>query len=299
VRTATGTVLGTPTYLSPEAASATGVVDGRADLYSLAVVAYELLVGRPPFVGHDVYQLLVDHAQVPPPPPSLVVTGFPAGIESVLLRALEKRPEDRQADVARFWTELSSAADEEWPGWRERGDPSELASACPPPVTVAGTAKPALSSSVATLRAAELPVYRPPRRRRRRLLLTASGVLLCAAAGFLAVRVIDGPSTELAATGVAVTVTPPGGRADCSHPTLSLRAVITTNGRAGVLRFQWSRTSTGAGPIENSRLNGPGPAVATLNISYQGRGTAADIARLTVLGSGGVDSGAVPVWYSC
>ncbi|MFV9504127.1 MAG: serine/threonine-protein kinase [Oscillochloridaceae bacterium umkhey_bin13] len=91
--TRTGVFMGTPEYISPEQAEARRV-DGRSDLYSLAVVAYEIITGRVPFVGATP-QLIVAHSQQPPPPPSSVQANLPSELDEVLTRALAKRAERR------------------------------------------------------------------------------------------------------------------------------------------------------------------------------------------------------------
>ena len=91
--TRTGVFMGTPEYISPEQAEAQRV-DGRSDLYSLAVVAYEIITGRVPFAGATP-QLIVAHAQLPPPPPTSVLAHLPGELDEVLVRALAKRAEQR------------------------------------------------------------------------------------------------------------------------------------------------------------------------------------------------------------
>lgn len=91
--TRTGIFMGTPEYISPEQAEARRV-DGRSDLYSLGVVAYEIITGRVPFSGATP-QLIVAHAQLPPPPPTSVLAHLPSELDEVLTIALAKRPERR------------------------------------------------------------------------------------------------------------------------------------------------------------------------------------------------------------
>jgi mono/diheme cytochrome c family protein len=93
-RTSAGSVLGTPAYLSPEQAKA-GPVDGRADQYSLGVVLYELLAGRPPFRSQNPMELLVAHAMEPPPPLGPLTRGAPPALLAVVERCLAKEPGQR------------------------------------------------------------------------------------------------------------------------------------------------------------------------------------------------------------
>lgn len=91
--TRTGIFMGTPEYLSPEQAEARRV-DGRSDLYSLGIVAYEIITGRVPFYGATP-QLIVAHAQKEPPPPSSVISALPDELDNILTRALAKQPKAR------------------------------------------------------------------------------------------------------------------------------------------------------------------------------------------------------------
>ncbi|MDW8231229.1 MAG: protein kinase [Roseiflexaceae bacterium] len=97
--TRTGIFMGTPEYISPEQASAQRV-DGRSDLYSLAIVAYEIITGVVPFSGATP-QLIMAHIQSPPPPPSLAPRE-PPELDLVLARALAKRPDQRFGSGAAF-----------------------------------------------------------------------------------------------------------------------------------------------------------------------------------------------------
>jgi eukaryotic-like serine/threonine-protein kinase len=105
--TRTGVFMGTPEYLSPEQAEARRV-DGRSDLYGLAVVAYEMLSGRVPFQGATT-QLLVAHVQTPPPPLTAVAPQLPAALDAVLARGMAKRPEDRFQSGAELAAALTAA----------------------------------------------------------------------------------------------------------------------------------------------------------------------------------------------
>lgn len=93
--TRTGIFMGTPEYLSPEQAEAQRV-DGRSDLYSLGIVAYEIITGKVPFSGATP-QLIVAHAQKQPPPPSSIVADVPIDLDAVLAKALAKSPQSRHA----------------------------------------------------------------------------------------------------------------------------------------------------------------------------------------------------------
>ena len=88
-------VLGTPHYISPEQAKGNTNLDGRADIYSLGVVLYELMVGRVPFMADTPFAVIHDHIYTPLPMPSEHNPDITPSVEAILLRALSKDPKDR------------------------------------------------------------------------------------------------------------------------------------------------------------------------------------------------------------
>jgi serine/threonine protein kinase len=93
------TIRGTPTAMAPEQWSSTPV--SATDQYALAVMAYEMLTGRPPFVG-SMEQLMYQHFTVAPPAPSTFNSALSASVDAVLLRALAKKPEERFPSISAF-----------------------------------------------------------------------------------------------------------------------------------------------------------------------------------------------------
>src|SRR3989441_549200 len=100
--TQTGTVIGTPAYMSPEQATGSAEIDGRSDQYSLACVVYEMLVGEPPFTGPTPQAVMARHSLDAVSPPSIVRASIPDAVEDALLRALGKTPADRFSTTALF-----------------------------------------------------------------------------------------------------------------------------------------------------------------------------------------------------
>jgi len=96
---AAGSLVGTAAYLAPEQALGGGV-DGRADLYALGAVLYELVAGRPPFEGGDLLAVVSQHVHAPVPPLRLHVPDVDPAFEKFVLRLLEKSPESRFPDAA-------------------------------------------------------------------------------------------------------------------------------------------------------------------------------------------------------
>ena len=93
--TATGLVVGTPAYLSPEQANADPSLDGRTDIYSLATVLYEMLAGELPFMGRTAQALIAKRLSTLPPSVRVVRPSVPGSIDLALRKALAPAPADR------------------------------------------------------------------------------------------------------------------------------------------------------------------------------------------------------------
>ncbi|MBI2069408.1 MAG: CHASE2 domain-containing protein [Elusimicrobia bacterium] len=94
-QTATGTVLGTPSYMSPEQIAGKKV-DGRSDLFSLGIVLFEMLTGEKPWKGGDsIGTLLFQIANDPPPDPKSIRQDLPEGLTTIIDKALKKNPDER------------------------------------------------------------------------------------------------------------------------------------------------------------------------------------------------------------
>ena len=109
--TRTGFFVGTLQYVAPEALSGE-LVDGRADIYSLATIAYHLLTGRYPFEGRTPRELFQQLLTQPPVPLNQAVPGrrFAAPLEAAVMRGLARNPGDRQQTVAQFAQEVLAGA---------------------------------------------------------------------------------------------------------------------------------------------------------------------------------------------
>jgi serine/threonine-protein kinase len=99
-RTTDGTkgAIGTPSYMAPEQFESGGV-DQRADIYSLGVVAFEMFTGQRPFKGDGMAQLVKMHTLEPPPDPLKLKSDLSPRLAAVILRCLEKSPQDRFSSV--------------------------------------------------------------------------------------------------------------------------------------------------------------------------------------------------------
>jgi len=105
-RTRTGSLIGTPIYMSPEQCRGAGEVDKRTDIYSLGCVLYQMVCGRPPFIGAGHGDLIIMHMTVPPKPPRMLEPSVPEWLEQVILRMLAKKPDERYGDMAEVTADL-------------------------------------------------------------------------------------------------------------------------------------------------------------------------------------------------
>jgi serine/threonine-protein kinase len=170
-----GLVVGTPYYMAPEQAQGRPDVDGRADVYALGVILYEMLTGVRPFGGDDYLDVAMQQMTVEPPPPSLQVPSLPLSVDRTVLRALAREPVDRYASMAQFAAALHRELEA-----LQRG-------AAPRSIDAVGDA----GTAAAGNRSAAEPAPRrssPPERPRRR----RAGSTLRYSAGELAAAVSNG-----------------------------------------------------------------------------------------------------------
>jgi serine/threonine protein kinase len=109
VKTRTGTLMGTPIYMSPEQCRGTRTVDHRSDIYSLGVIFYEMLVGQPPFVSEGFGDLVNMHLNVPPASARSKRPEIPLALDALVMKMLAKNPEDRYAEMGEVQAALKSS----------------------------------------------------------------------------------------------------------------------------------------------------------------------------------------------
>ena len=124
--TLTKEALGSVHYISPEQAKG-GYTDNRSDLYSLSVVMYEMMTGRPPYDGESPVSVAIQHINGGAPMPSTINPNIPVGLENIIMRGMRLEPKDRYASA----TEMLRDMDE------FRKDPSTVFN-YKPPLSVAG-----------------------------------------------------------------------------------------------------------------------------------------------------------------
>lgn len=107
-QTRTGLSMGTPRYMAPEQASGKPT-DHRSDIYSLAIMYFEMLTGQVPFEGDNAFAVVYKHINEPPPAPSTVNPQLPEWADKVILKALSKKLEDRFQDCEEFGKALEGS----------------------------------------------------------------------------------------------------------------------------------------------------------------------------------------------
>jgi serine/threonine protein kinase len=109
--TSTGTIMGTPAYMSPEQGSGSKI-DARSDIYSLGVVLFEMATGRVPYQAETPIAVVFKHVQDPLPPARSINPDLPEAVELVILKSLAKNPEDRYPTAADMVRAIQSAVPE-------------------------------------------------------------------------------------------------------------------------------------------------------------------------------------------
>ena len=105
-RTITGAKMGTPRYMAPEQVRNARDVDARADVYAIGLTLYEMVCGRSPYEELRDFDLLQAQIDTAPPPPSKYREDIPAELEAVILKSLEKDPDDRYSNAKEFMRAL-------------------------------------------------------------------------------------------------------------------------------------------------------------------------------------------------
>jgi serine/threonine-protein kinase len=174
--TQTGSVVGTPDYISPEQARNSHDVDIRADLYSLGCTLYFLLTGQPPFPGGTLTEKLLKHQLDPAPRVRQLRPEVSPALDAVVYRLMAKRPPDRFATPAELVSTLDDAAQGISPV-ADLSTPLAIPASAPPEATAVLTFDP--SAPTATVP----PTRRRPPDRTRWYIAAGAAVLLLLAAG--------------------------------------------------------------------------------------------------------------------
>jgi serine/threonine-protein kinase len=228
VKTRTGTLMGTPIYMSPEQCRGIRAIDHRTDIYSLGVIIYEMLVGHPPFVSEGFGDLVNMHMNMPAPPPSGLRPDVPPALESLIMTTLAKAPEQRFDAMPALQTALKAAGEG---FFTARGSsPDHSTGVRRTRVASSASAQPSTSTYVTkqtTLTAGageQIALNRP----KGRLVLAAVGVAALAAVGLFVARSRGGKSDGATGGEHPASITASGDPKAKADPSSSLAAKPVT-----------------------------------------------------------------------
>ncbi len=269
--TATGALVGTPEYMSPEQAKGL-TVDARSDQYSLAVVAYEMLSGRAPFQAESTLALMYKVVHEPPPPIRQARLDLPVGVEAVLAKVLAKEPGDRYATVSAFVEALGQVlAGEEVEGVVTQ--PEVVAPLVEPPTVVrepevAAVPAPAVAlPPVRPAASAAVPAAKPvPASKRVSVWVWALGGVAVLALVMGIVMAVGGGERPVAGTTPMAVVAAAEATSTSRLTAISVATSPTGSSLESYLAFVSDRD----GKREVYRLTGAGEAVRVINTPGNG-----------------------------
>jgi len=187
VKTQTGALMGTPRYMSPEQCRGLGEISGKSDVYSLGVMLYEMVSGRPPMVAEAAGELIAMHLYMTPPPLRELDPTLPTDLTQLIESMLAKNPDERplMTEVVRQLEEIGAHRSIPPPPSRPplAGGPAEKSI---PPTTSWPEGFSGMLATPNTLRAAATQApLRPPVGRRSTTLVVAAGVVVVGLLGVL------------------------------------------------------------------------------------------------------------------
>jgi serine/threonine-protein kinase len=226
-RTQTGMMIGTPYYMSPEQTQAKPV-DPRADLWAVAVIAYECLVGRRPFVGDSLGELVIAICTGPVPVPSDEAQ-VPAGFDEWFVKGTQRDRERRFSSAREMVEELAELGLASAPARPAQTSTRPIAATLPrassAPRGQAGLDRLALSTGQRAATSGSLQPVSKPRSAAAYLLIAAAVLIVLGVGAFVASggasafnRVLPGPPTAAAALIVGLPVAPANGSALSAAP---------------------------------------------------------------------------------
>jgi serine/threonine-protein kinase len=259
--TLSGTMMGTPSYMSPEQVQSTPIT-GRADQFSLAVIVYEALTGEKPFAAEYMPTLLYKIVREDPVPPQRLNTTLNAQVEATLRKALAKLPDDRYETCTDFITALAAACNTS-PNWTPiprgaspqmptAGSDAELAETVAeirPPA--AGSDETVLMPAAHTIVVPVVEIEKEPSHTLRNVVLGFAAVAVVVIGAFVAMQKPSAPAPEPAAITApvpdrSVPVSPSTPEAAAPDPTPSKATANNTPAAAKEGSFQLTVSPAGA-----------------------------------------------------
>lgn len=198
VVTATGIVVGTPRYISPEQALGR-TVDHRSDIYSLGATFYELVTRQTPFDGDTAMGIMLKHINAPLLPPYMINPKVPGDVNEIICRMMAKDPKDRYQDYEPLIRDLEAAKIHRLAKERriDENDPLDVANTvaeAPKTVLINQPARsPYMSEGLVDVDFSELPSVKPHKSPARMLAFSAVGVLLVLGAVFALMQTEEQP----------------------------------------------------------------------------------------------------------
>jgi serine/threonine-protein kinase len=184
VKTETGSMMGSPAYMSPEQCKGAGSVDERADVYSLGCVLYEMVTGRIPFAAQGVGEMIGKHIYEAPRAPRTIVPSISTELDALILATLAKDPADRLRSMNAFARALDQIAGTPGPSEARKAEAARA------PALIVETVRspaPTLPTSTTLGLATGSSIVEPTRPRRRRTLwLALGGTAVIAVGGVIA-----------------------------------------------------------------------------------------------------------------
>lgn len=277
--TRTGTMLGTPVYMAPEQCRGVAVTD-RTDVYSLGIMLYQALAGRPPFTSQADGDVLAMHILVPPPPLRQLEPAVPENvarfIESMLAKNGAERPSMAEVEVR-----LRELAED--PSWSQPVAPVGVAADVPSsitpvraayqsvdlPTSVTPPPRRPLESVSASLGSATGQSRSVPRRRRGLVLGASAGLVVLAIVGAFLLRATRVPKVEHGRPSVAVAPPPPPTPPTVSPLVTPLREKVQwklTTVPPGAAVLDEDGSALGLTPWERDEPSGSGAKTVTLRL---------------------------------
>ena len=269
--TQSGTFLGSPQYMAPE--QARNVADARSDIYSLGVVMYQMLQGRPPFIARDHLELIFAHCKEPPPPfnslrPHIPV---PADIEQVVMRCMEKDPARRYQSMDEMLEALRTAnmAAGGHSGIFKRPGGGATTGPHPSPAFAAAAATDTSSSTLALDISVEEPESVTQGRKRKKVAVALAGGVILVGLGtaFALLRPKEAPPVAPVVAEAAPAVAP-------APPTPAPAAPEPAQATAQKVRFRLMSEPTGARVYYQGKERGVTPFVMEVPAGGDGTVTA-------------------------
>ncbi|MDT4924370.1 MAG: eukaryotic-like serine/threonine-protein kinase [Pseudonocardiales bacterium] len=301
-RTTDGRSSGTPAYFPPEVSMGLAEPDERADAYSFAVMAYEVLTGAQPFLADGAMATIAAHWHRQARPPHELIPGFPPRASAAILAGLDKAPENRLLPMP-LVDELSAVPAAEWPvgppvsvatgdaGSTDVGSLSDVTRRVAPPPSVAGVLTAATGSG-------------RRRRRRRTWLIGAAGLGVVAAVAILLAVTRSGDEgaaqAALSVRSVSVSTTPDSAQGRCPQAEFDFVAVIETNAAAGTVDVRWTRPDGRVTAVQHLvTVAGRSKVTAGLRFRVSGGRPLRGVAVAHVLEPTTIDGRSTSIDYRC